>query len=117
MNLYQNLLASLYSVDGLDAEFLGSLAAPIRIDRERGARSRPVTLAVIPALRVRRLKGNVKAARRAIARHRRSFARAVESGRADSGGWLDSTEEAFSHLAELQEELTGAETALARVLA
>lgn len=121
--LYGSLLNSLYALDGLDGEFLGALAEPIRIDRGdwRHSFGRPVTLAVIPAKRLRRLAREVKSAEGRIARHRAHFAHLVREGKVnDTGGWTEggtSSALAFERLQDLREELAEARADLAEALA
>lgn len=122
MTLYQNLLRSVYALDGIDGEFLGALAAPIVVDRERGSWDRPVTLAVIPSLRVRRLRINLSTAKGSLTRYQRRFLKLVEAGRVnDCGGWDAeapySSRGALGVVEGLREEVTEAATALAKILA
>ena len=125
--LYDNLLASLYAVDeGLDSEFIGALLAPIKVDRADWRHSAEymveLPLAVIPALRIRRLRINLRTAKGQLTRFQRRFLRMAEAGRVNDLGGYDpsapiSSREAFHRVQGMREEIAEAEAALTKALA
>ena len=117
--LYGQLLRSVYALQGLDGQFLADLARPLpRGDRENTREWQRHTLAVVPALRLKRLKRNVSTTKGTITRLRRHFAKVVNEDRVDTDRWQDKdTSEYYERLVNHREELESAQQALKEALA
>jgi hypothetical protein len=119
-NLNAALLRSVYCFEGLNGAFLAALSTPlahvVKVEDFRHSREGfPVELAVIPALRIRRLRINLRTAKGLVTKAQRRFARLIEAGKDDAEGSLSS--EWAGSIGFLRADVAEAEAGLAEALA